>query len=127
MVLAVVAPARAIADRSEAGAAHQEVEDIAATRFENGKDGKRVGGIGGLHENVAHAASRPASFEETRHGFVIAGETWVAGGGEFEGFEEGREMWRLISSGNRLAVVTAFEVAQWLDVRLKPRDELAVV
>jgi hypothetical protein len=36
MVLAIVAPARAKANRSEAGAVHQEVEEIVATRFENG-------------------------------------------------------------------------------------------
>jgi hypothetical protein len=127
MVLAVVAPARAEADRSETGTAHQEVEEVVATRLENSKGGEGVGGIGRLHENVAHAESRPVGFEETGHGFVVAGETGVAGDCNFEGVEGGREVWRPSSSGNRLAVVAAFEVSQRLDVRLKPRNELVVI
>jgi hypothetical protein len=127
MVLAVSAPARAEADRSETGTIHQEVKEIVATRLENGKGGKRVCGVGRLHENVAHAESRPVGFEETRHGFVVTGEARVAGDANFKGFEGGREVGSPSTGGNRLAVVAAFEVAQRLDVGLEPRNKPVVI
>lgn len=127
MVLTVVAPARAETDRAETGTVHQEVEEIVAASFENGKSGKGVGGIGRLHEDVTHAESGPVSFEETRHGFVVTGETGVAGDGNLEGFESGREVGRPCVGWDRLAVVAAFEVAQRLDVGLEPRNKLVVI
>jgi hypothetical protein len=110
VVLAVVTPARAKADRSEAGAAHQEVEEIFAACFENGKGGKGVSGIGGLHENVAHAESRPVGFEETRHGFVVAGKTGVAGA-----FEDAVAGLTAADWGRCAGVDAIIEAEDWAD------------
>ena len=54
MMFAVVTSTGAKTDGAKAGAAHQAIEEVFAACFEDGKGGEGVGGVGRLHEDVAH-------------------------------------------------------------------------